>query len=108
MPHGGRRTNSGRKVAKVSLPDGIAGKILGRIGELKLGKIKNTEDYALSLLASKDERIRKEFFIELMHQEYGRPVTKTATTHEFDPNAPLRIVIEHIGRPTHQTATKAK
>ena len=108
MPPGGRRAGSGRKKTKLALPEGIAGKILQRIGELKLKGIKNTEDYALQLLGSKDERIRKEFFIELMHQEYGRPVTKTETTHDFDPNAPLRIVIEHIGRPSNQTATEAK
>lgn len=77
MPKGGYRKNAGRKKTKISLPDGIAGKVLARIGELKLPGIKNKEDFALSLLGSKDERIRKEFFIELIHQEYGRPTQKT-------------------------------
>ena len=49
------------------------------------------------LLASKDERIRKEFFVELLHQEYGRPMQKTDEIR-FDPNAPLVVKIEHIGR----------
>lgn len=100
--HGGHRPNAGRKKTKVNLPPGVAGHVLGRIGELKLkdtsGRlIKDQEDYALSLLASKDERIRKEFFVELLHQEYGRPMQKTDEIR-FDPNAPLVVKIEHIGR----------
>jgi hypothetical protein len=98
---GGRRPGAGRKKTKVNLPPGVAGHVLGRIGELKLkapdgSVIKDQEDYALSLLASKDERIRKEFFVELLHQEYGRPMQKTDEI-KFDPNAPLVVQIRHIG-----------
>jgi hypothetical protein len=98
---GGRRPGAGRKKTKVVLPPGIAGQVLARIGELKLKApsgwiIKNAADYALSLLESKDERIRKESFIEFCHQEYGRPMQKTDEI-KFDPNAPLVVQIRHIG-----------
>lgn len=113
MPKGGYRKNAGRKKTEIKLPKGIAGNVLRRIGELNLTfpsgkKITSQEDFALALLGSKDERIRKESFIEFVHQEYGRPVTKTENTHDFAENSSFKIIVEHIGRSQDKAPTKTK
>lgn len=106
MPRGGARSNAGRKrirpeAAPIENKD-FATRVLARIGRPDTpkdrDKVQSAEDYALYLLYCGDRRIESENFSRLLDRKYGRPAQKNEDTIIFDPNAPIRVVVEHIGK----------
>lgn len=99
---GGARKGAGRpktRVAKAVKDTGFAGRVLARIGELGLPNIESAEDYALDLLRSRDERVRKETFMDLMNREYGRAPIGVSVGKGGDPDGDggVRVTVEFIG-----------
>lgn len=97
---GGHRTGAGRpktKIAKGTKDTGFAERVLKRIGELKLADIKNAEDYALQLLATADNRIRKEVFHDLLNRVYGRAPIGVEHTGEIDHTGEVKVTVEFLG-----------
>lgn len=106
MPRGGRRPGAGRKRTRLensgapaAVLDGeFASRVFERIKEGPPRRIRTAEDFQLDLLFSKDLQTRSYNFNRLLDRKYGKPFQRREDTVIFDPNAPLRVEIEHIGR----------
>jgi|SRR5579884_103100 len=100
---GGPRKGAGRpktKIAKEVKDTGFAARVLARIGELGLPNIQSAEDYALDLLRSRDERVRKETFQDLMNRTYGRApigVSVGKGGEDSEGDGGVRVTVEFIG-----------
>jgi hypothetical protein len=106
MPRGGKRAGAGRPKTNHAVPKAFAERVLGRIGELKIRGIKNAEDYVLQLLKSKDERIRKEVFVNLTDRAFGKaPQADKPELIETGTDG-FKVTVEYIGR-AHPPATEA-
>jgi hypothetical protein len=101
--HGGYREGSGRK------PDPLKNMHLGAISALKILRELNHEKELIKLYKEcGDARLKVHIIFRLREWGFGKPVQMVDDTHGFDPNRPLRAIVEHIGRPSDQAAAKAK
>jgi hypothetical protein len=100
---GGHREGAGRK------PDPLKNIQLGAATALKILRDLNHEKELVRLYKEcGDARLKVHIIFRLREWGYGKPVQMVAADHSFDPNKPLRAIVEHIGRPSDQAATKAK
>ena len=104
---GGKRANAGRtRTNDLVVPKELAQKVLDRIGELRIRGIKDEADYALHLLKSKDERIRKEVFVNLLDRAYGKPPQSAELPKQNAGTEGFKVTVEYIGR-ANPPATEA-
>lgn len=94
---GGKRANAGRPKTKSALPGGsaFAERVLRRIPECNLKGIKSAEDYALSLLSAADVRVRKETFLALLYQQFGKP--PMAIEHRGNQPVGINVTVRTVG-----------
>lgn len=89
---GGYRPNAGRK------KDPVKDVRLGAAVALKLLKeMKAEEEIKKIFKATADERLKVHISFRLMEWGYGKPVEPKEDKIVFDPNAPLRVIVEQIG-----------
>lgn len=110
---GGRRPGAGRPKTKPipKVRRDVAFDVLDVInkGKSKLNPTGKAEiERWIALLDSKSEDIQIRALSTLKFSVDGKPAEKTEETIVFDPNQPLRVLIEHIGGPQNKTSTKAK
>ena len=55
-----------------------------------------------------DARLKWSIIDKLSDRVFGKPTQKTEDKIVFDPNAPLRVIVEHMGRPQDQVPAQAK
>lgn len=61
-----------------------------------------------ALAFAKDERLRFTVEDKLLDRILGRPANSIVAEHGFDPNQPLRVIVEHIGGSAHKAPAPAK
>ena len=96
---------------KQKIPRGtkcIATEVLGLLGANWRGAhLPSEKDVWLSLLLAKgNDRLRFDAIKYLTDRRDG--LASQRIENVFDPETPLRITVEHIGRPQDQTAAEAK
>lgn len=111
MARGGRRPGAGRpkKLPKLKVRRDVAFEVLEIInGQKPRAKASGEAELILKLMEAKDERLRWDIYRYNKECVDGKPVQRQEETVIFDPNQPLRVVIEHIGRPQDKAPTQAK
>jgi hypothetical protein len=106
MPRGGKRAGAGRPKSNHDIPKSLALKVLEGIGDLRIKGVADQVGYALQLLKSKDERIRKEVFVHMLDRAYGKPPQAEQPVQEIKPGEGFKVTVEYIGR-SNPPATEA-
>jgi hypothetical protein len=109
MANGGRREGAGRKPKqKVKLRKDSAIDVLAVInGELDERKASPEVQHVLKFVRAQDLRLGWEVYRYTKECVDGKPLQKIPDLG-FDPDKPLRVVVDHIGRPKDQVAAEAK
>lgn len=55
-----------------------------------------------------DTRLKAHIIFRLREWAYGKPMQFEHREHEFDQEKPMRVLIEHIGRPQDQAAAQTR
>lgn len=118
MPRGGKRVpGEGKKLGRAAKPKiekqktvskEIAERVFATIDEVEMHREFLHPGKKLDDLSDIERKERERELERLTNRKYGLPAQKSEETIIFDPNQPLRVLIEHIGRPQDQAATKAK
>jgi hypothetical protein len=98
---GGKRSGAGRK------PDKSKDFATGAATALKILRDLKHEEQLIKLYETcGDARLKTHIIMRLREWAFGKPAQPVDTA--FDPDKPLHVLIEHIGRPKDQATAKAE
>lgn len=102
MPRGGKRDGAGpkRKKPLPKIRKDVAFEVIEVINDVKLQK--NCSGEAAIVLGliqqATDQRLKWDVYRYTKECLDGRPMVRSEEKISFDPNQPLRVVVEHIGQ----------